>query len=162
MFLTRWLQTPSRPRPAVRPLDPRTRFRPRVEALEDRTVPSTFTVKNLNNDGPDSLRAAVVAANANPGADTIKFAGGLKGTILLGSELNITGDLTIDGPGGQKVTVSGNGASRVFDVSVAGINVAIDNLTVTNGRADTGGGVWNAGNLTLFRCVLSSNQAVNP
>ena len=45
-----------------------------IERLEDRTVPSTFTVANLADSGPGSLRQAVLDANANPGADLIRFA----------------------------------------------------------------------------------------
>ena len=37
----------------------RLRFLPRLEALEGRTVPSTFMVKNLADSGPGSLRQAV-------------------------------------------------------------------------------------------------------
>src|SRR5262249_12678370 len=45
-----------------------------VEALEDRTVPSTFTVLNPFDDGSDgSLRWAVGKANSNAGDDTINF-----------------------------------------------------------------------------------------
>jgi hypothetical protein len=51
----------------------------RVEALEDRTLPSTFTVLNLNDSGPGSLRAAINSANTHPGADTINFAHSLHG-----------------------------------------------------------------------------------
>ena len=51
-----------------------------LEALEDREVPATFTVLNLADNGSDSLRTAVAAANANPGADVIEFADGLIGT----------------------------------------------------------------------------------
>src|SRR5262245_50462290 len=78
-----------------------------VEPLEDRTVPSTFTVQNLNDSGPGSLRAAITAANAHPNADLIKFANGLTGTIHLASQLSITEDLTINGPGAGSVTVNG-------------------------------------------------------
>src|SRR5581483_8866598 len=45
-----------------------------VEALDDRCLPSTFTVTNLLDSGTGSLRAAVAAANASPGADAIDFA----------------------------------------------------------------------------------------
>src|SRR5262245_23287346 len=45
-----------------------------VEGLEDRTVPSTFTVQNLADSGLGSLRQAVLNANASPGADLIRFA----------------------------------------------------------------------------------------
>jgi hypothetical protein len=37
------------------------------DLLEDRTVPSTFTVLNLADSGGGSLRQAVLAANAAPG-----------------------------------------------------------------------------------------------
>src|SRR5262245_43487063 len=53
------------------------------EVLEDRYLPSNFTVLNLLDTGDGSLREAVVAANANPGADEINFA--VTGTIGLTS-----------------------------------------------------------------------------
>src|SRR5262245_17816789 len=93
-------------------------FSPRLEALEDRTLPSTFTVLNLNDSGAGSLRAAVAAANANPGHDTIAFRPGLSGTITLRTgQLTLTDDVTIDGPGALRLAVSGNDQSRVFEVS---------------------------------------------
>src|SRR5262245_46241909 len=47
----------------LRPTPPR-RFRPRLEVLEDRALPSTFTVLNLADSGAGSLRAAILAANS--------------------------------------------------------------------------------------------------
>src|SRR5947208_16324898 len=44
---------------------------------------NTFTVTDLNNGGPGSLRTAVTQANAHPGADKITFQPGLTGTIKL-------------------------------------------------------------------------------
>jgi hypothetical protein len=67
-----------RPRRRKRAL-PRQRTVLRLEALEDRAVPSTFTVLNLADSGPGSLRAAITVANSSPGADTINFAPGLHG-----------------------------------------------------------------------------------
>src|SRR5258708_1818083 len=61
------------------------RFTPRLEALEDRALPSTFTVLNVADSGAGSLRQAILDANANAGADTINFAGQLHGTIGLTS-----------------------------------------------------------------------------
>src|SRR5262245_31681103 len=89
-----------------------------VERLEDRTVPSTFTVGNLVDNGAGSLRQAILDANALPGADVIDFAPAARdGTITLTSgQLSITDDLTIDGPGADRLAVSGNDASRVFRI----------------------------------------------
>src|SRR5262249_36853075 len=122
-LLSTWLQAMKR-RAAVhahtRRCAPRTRphpFRPPPQPPGDRALPSTFSVLNLFDSGPGSLRAAVAAANANPGADLIRFADGLHGTIRLGSELSITDDLTINGRGENHLTISGNNATRVFSIS---------------------------------------------
>src|SRR5262249_2843461 len=72
-------------------------FVPRLESLEDRTVPSTLTVTNALDRGPGSLRDKIT--NAKDG-DTIVFAPGLNGqTITLTSDqLTINKSLDIEGP----------------------------------------------------------------
>jgi len=78
-------------------------------------------VANLLDSGPGSLRAAIVAANATPGADLINFAPKLHGTITLKSSepaiSAIPASLTINGPGANKLSVSGNNTYQVFDIS---------------------------------------------
>jgi hypothetical protein len=139
-----------------------------AEALEDRFVPSTFTVVNLADEGAGSLRDAVALADANPGPDLIDFAPGVQGTITLTSgELFITDDLTIDGPGADVIAVSGNDASRVFDVigpfdGITWMTSSISGLTINHGHElQAGGGIVNAGgsDLTLSHVVLSNNVA---
>ena len=133
---------------------------PRLEALEDRTVLSTFQVSNPADSGVGSLRQAIRVANARPGADVINFASNLHGPITLTSgELSITDSLTIKGPGANRLTISGNDASRVFAVSSAAI-VTIEDLKVADGNAATGGGIDNAGRLTLTRIAVTDNQSV--
>ena len=117
---------------------------------------------NLADGGDGSLRQAVLDANALPGADDIRFADGLQGTIALtGGQLSITDHLTIDGPGAGLLAVSGNHQSRVFNIS-GGAVVGIDDLTITGGQVvGDGGGILNTGStLTLDRVVLTDNHAV--
>src|SRR5262245_16181900 len=125
MFFFSWLRNSSAPRNRSRKgtlAGCRRPFVPRLTALEDRTLPSTFLVTNLADAGPGSLRYAVQQANLAPGADAIEFAGGLKGTVALaGGQLSITDDLTINAPGQGRITVSGINANRVFQVA-AGVN----------------------------------------
>lgn len=159
MTLSSWLRSA---RSRLLPRDPkRGRTRLSVEQLDDRVVPSTFTVSNLADAGTGSLRAAVASANANPGADLIHFAPGVHGRITLTSgELSITDDVRIDGPGAHKLAVSGNDASRVFNIA-SGTTVSIDDLTVTHGYSLLrGGGILNAGTLALSDAVVSHNQVV--
>src|SRR5262245_21256778 len=93
------------------------RFVPNLEALGGRVVPSVVHVTTLADRGAGSLRAAVARANAHPGADVVAFDEGLAGTIALtGGELDVTDDVKINGPGPDKLTVSGNNTSRVFTV----------------------------------------------
>src|SRR5262249_2997269 len=90
-------------------------FVPRLEFLEDRSLPSTLTVSNALDSGAGSLRGQIAAAKSG---DAIVFAASLKNkTITLTSgELVIDKSLDIEGLGAQKLTVSGNDASRVFDI----------------------------------------------
>ena len=147
----------------------------RIEALEDRTVPSTFMVLNLADSGAGSLRQAILDANDNPGADLIRFDPAARdGTIALTSgQLSITDDLLLDGPGVNRLTISGNDASRVFSVSGSATDVEIRDLTIANGRATDatvvgpigpvtlGGGLLNTGaRVVLFHVTMANNQAV--
>jgi hypothetical protein len=139
-----------------------------VEALEHRTVPSTFTVLNNLDSGAGSLRQAILDANTNPGADTIVFARRIHQITLTSGELKITASLNIQGPGADELAVSGNAASRVFEVASG--TVTISGLTMSDGLAGknaspfagAGGGILNeaGANLTLANVVLANNQAV--
>ena len=122
-------------------------------ALEARALLSTLTVTNDNDSGTGSLRYELGAAQ--PG-DTIKFAPKAYGTITLTSgPLEVATSVDIQGPGANKVTVSGDDKSDVFDVQ-SGVTATISGLTVTDGSyAASGGfgagGIINDGTLTLSR-----------
>src|SRR5262249_31558563 len=139
----------------------RTSFRPQLEALEGRDVPSTLTVTNNLDNGSGSLRAEIAAAK---NGDTIVFAPSQDGqTITLTSgQLGIDriNHLTIQGPGAGQLTVSGNGNSRVFGVGSHARNVILTGLTISNGSViRNGGGIYNSGGLTVSGCTVSSNSA---
>src|SRR5262249_41903768 len=86
----------------------------------------------LSDGGGLSLREALALANADPDADTITFQAGLTGTIMLASgELTILTDVTIEGGTPGLITIDGNYASRVFDVT-AGTST-LHALTMTHG-----------------------------
>ena len=125
-------------------------------------VTSTPTVLNNHDSGSGSLRA--VLATANDG-DTIAFDAALAGqTITLTSgELAIDTSVDIEGLGPDRVTISGNNTSRVFDVTHGGITVTIAGLRIVSGNAGpygSGGAIYiTGGNVTVANCILSDNQA---
>jgi predicted outer membrane repeat protein len=189
MFLSSWLRNSKRSALAAGRRTKTSRrqvdsFRPRLELLEDRWLPSTLTVTNTSDNGSGSLRAAIAGAQ---GGDTIVFSrklfhSGRTTTITLTSnELDLTKDLTIQGPGAGELTISGyspakgrGGVStdwRVFEVAplttvtLSGLTISKGNgfaLNSTTGTAwnDYGGGILNLGTLTVSGCTVSGNSAV--
>jgi hypothetical protein len=167
MSLLSWLRSRTSARSSrwdgfpVRPTA--SRFRPRLEALEDRWLPSTLTVLNNLDSGAGSLRADIAAAQSG---DTIVFAPSLNGqTITLTSgTLSITKGMTIQGPGANLLTISGNHHSltsgiQVFHVSAGAQPVVLSGLTISNGVSGTGGGIFNYGTLTVSDCTIAGNIA---
>jgi len=127
---------------------------------------STITVTSLADDGgPGELRAAINQANTDNDGDTITFANGLTGTIMLTSGLpTITASVTVQGPGAGVLAVDGAGAYRPFYIDAPGASVAISGLAVQAGSdlSDGAGGAgiyMAAGGLDLSGCTLSDNTA---
>jgi hypothetical protein len=137
------------------------RYLPQLGILEARALLSTITVTSDNDSGSGSLRAALASAVAG---DTISFARSAYGTITLSSgPLEVTTNVTIDGPGPNKVTVDGNNTYQDLVVD-ANVTATISGLTFTGGNAPAsypygGGGIFNAGTLTVDDCVVSGNSS---
>jgi predicted outer membrane repeat protein len=114
-------------------------------------------------DGLTSLREAIAYANSRAGEDTVTFDGSLMGTTIelaLG-QLDLTdstGTTTIQGLGADQLTIDGNHLSRVFNVAT-GVTVEVSGLTITAGSDSDGGGILNAGTLTLRDCTVSDNSS---
>jgi parallel beta-helix repeat protein len=131
------------------------------------TVPTTFTVTSLLDDGSvGTLRWAVGQANRAMGFATINFAPSLFSTPqtihLSGAPLelsNTSATETITGPAAG-LTVSGDGKSGVFQVD-AGVNASLSGLAITRGKtAGSGGGLADEGGIiALTNCTLSGNSA---
>jgi hypothetical protein len=143
-----------------------------VMAVDD----TEFFVTNTNDSGSGSLRQAVLDANADAGAETITFVGSTftdatpDSITLTTGELGISSDVTLTGTGANLLTISGNNASRVLNIS-SGV-VSIDGVTIANGQTsetltngqfnalNVGGGVSNSGTLTLNNSLFTNSRAV--
>jgi CSLREA domain-containing protein len=131
------------------------------------TVDSTGDAKDADSGngtcatsgGECTLRAAIEEANDLAGADTINFAPSVSGTITLGgTQLIISSDLDLNGPGAGTLTVDANRASRVFNITNTG-DATVKGLTATGGSTTTsGGGIFNNGTLTLDSSTVNGNS----
>jgi hypothetical protein len=131
-----------------------------IGAFEHQRNPVQRIVTNNNDSGAGSLRQ--ILSDCYPG-DSVIFDAGLNGqTITLTTgELLIKTDLTITGLGMNNLTISGNNASRIFNIA-EGLGVAITDLTIANGKAPNpwgvdakGGGIYSeATRLHLRRLLL--------
>jgi hypothetical protein len=148
----------------------------RFEPLESRQMLAAFTVNSLLDsmnatDGVTTLREALAAASQNPGADTIQFAPSLTalGSATIGltydgnsdgfpDQLVIDSDVTVEGPGANLLSISGDNLTRVLFEN-SGVTAAISGLTIKDGNADAGGGIFAMGSLTLDHAVVKNNTA---
>jgi hypothetical protein len=124
--------------------------------------PGGYAVCNTNDSGPGSLRQAIL--DASPG-DTINFAPSVTTVNLTsGEELVIDKNLTITGPGANRLTVQRSTyAARIFNITPV-VTVSISGITISNGFAQDGpggGGILSAGVLTLTDCTISHNSTGN-
>jgi filamentous hemagglutinin family protein len=120
---------------------------------------------NLNQVNPEvappggSIQAAIDAIGTVNGLSSINIG---TGTYTLATPLNINKSLTLNGvPGVGVSTLSGNNAIRVMNISGAATNVTLSNLTIQNGLAFNGGGIFNDGsNLTILNSTFAGNRAI--
>lgn len=122
-----------------------------------------------------TLRAAVMEANAWPGADTILLPAGTYYLSLvatsfennaLNGDLDLTDDVTIIGADEAATIIDGNRSAskaRVFEI-FEGVTVAMSHLTIRNGMNESGpggiaGGVQNVkGSVSLTHVTLTENS----
>jgi predicted outer membrane repeat protein len=136
------------------------------QAFTIRVVGALLTVDSLGDDSDPSdnlttLREAIAEANTLPGNSVIVF--DVSGLIRLTGPLPaLSGNIDIEGPGADRLTVQGQtgGNYRIFTVQ-AGATVSISGLAIDQGSADVGGGILNAGTLTVADSLLVDNSATN-
>ncbi|MFO0977216.1 MAG: ubiquitin-activating E1 FCCH domain-containing protein [Planctomycetaceae bacterium] len=118
--------------------------------------------------GAATLRAAVMESNSSAGDDIITLGAGVYQLSLAGSfedqavtgDLDVTGNLIIRGVDAKTTFIDGGALDRIFHV-FAGAKLTLENLTVRNGAAFDGGGIFNEGTLILNNVNVISNDAFN-
>jgi thiol-disulfide isomerase/thioredoxin len=142
--LSRWLYGRSRNAAQTAPLRSHRSFVPCLDVLEDRTVLSTLTVLNSLDNGPGSLRQAILDADSNPGLDTIRFRIGTGAqTIDVGSGgfgplPAVTDPVVLDG-----TTQPGFAGRPLIELDGTAAGVGAEGLLITAGASTVRGLVIN-------------------
>jgi hypothetical protein len=113
-------------------------WRPVVEILENRWLPSTFTVSNTNDSGAGSLRQAILDANASSGLDTILFnipGSGVHTITSLSTLPTITNPAIINAysqPGsGSNTLGQGDNATLLIELNGASAGAGVNGITIS-------------------------------
>jgi hypothetical protein len=122
------------------------------------------TGSGLSGDIRYCITQADQAANAS---STITFDTAKTGSTitLTHGELVISDKMTITGPGASSLMISGNNASRLFDVASGG-SLTLQKLTLSGGLAKgtgasaEGGAIYSSGTLALSGVTVKSNEAL--
>ena len=108
-----------------------------------------------------TLRAAVAEANAAAAHDLITFDPAVI-LIQVSGQISITSTMTVSGNAPTSPAIQNTAplstTSRVFNIS--NVVVHLNRLLITGGNVTgSGGGVLNAGTLTITNCVIEGNNA---
>lgn len=129
---------------------------PVIASAQSEPPPATFWVTHLGAAGPGSFRAAVDAANAHPGADHVRFARGLAGTVPMnGPALTIEDALHVHGPGGTQIRLRGDSQNGILRILARAGEVVLEGLYLTD--AGDGAIVNEGAILTVDACTLRAN-----
>lgn len=148
--------------------------------LSAATIKVTTTADDAIRNGNCTLREAVIAANTDTAVDRCPAGAGPDliivpaGTYLLSlagpsedsglaGDLDISSVVTIRGAGAASTTVDGGSfqgylSHRVFDVALSG-TLVVSGVTIRRGVCQGGGGIRNAGTLTVRDSRLEDNIA---
>ena len=129
--------------PAPRPFGPN-----RSGTLKDNAIMTTFTVTTLDDfvgaDGQHSLREAVNAAAGRRHDPLRRQPGGRGAAGADRGQLTLSHNVTIDGDwdnNGSEVSISGNDASRIFEIAGPRPRSACGTSPSAHGNVVTDGGV---------------------
>src|SRR6056297_568178 len=118
------------------------------------TAAEVETVINNDDSGDGSLRWALETVD-NGG--TISF--DVTGVISLDSELEISRNVKIEGPGPDQITITGQDLYRIFRIYSSASSVDISGISFENGNSSNGGAIYfDADNLTIDNCKFSVNS----
>lgn len=130
-------------------------------------IPGDMDIADVN--GQRSLRAAINEANANPGNDIIELAAGTYTLSLaerfedegLSGDLDIRESLTIRGRGDKAsdTVIDAAQVDRIFHV-FPGVELILENLTLTGGEAFDGAGLFVEGSRTTSGIAAGSAGSV--
>jgi hypothetical protein len=88
---------------------------------------------------------------------TVNIANGMY-TGTKNTHITLDKNVNIIGQSKDNTVINGNGKNWIFHIKT-GVTVNIQNLTLINGKSNSGGAVDNNGTLTVNNCAFNGNHA---
>jgi hypothetical protein len=128
------------------------------------TAPAATTWYVDGMDGNDSNNCQTAETACKTIGDAIWLAASGNSIIVeaatYAENLTIGLSLKVIGSGASTTIIDGKAAGRVIVISSANAQVTLSNVTIRNGVAVYGGGIYNAGRLTINSSTISGNYAL--
>jgi predicted outer membrane repeat protein len=127
---------------------------------------TSFALNAILGTGSSGITAPIIYVNPTAKIQDGVTLASLKGTVNVAAgtyveNVNIDKSLTVKGAGATQTIVDGNKAGSVFTIGKnnAKAVVTLSGIAIRNGKADHGGGIYNAGKVTITGSTISANTA---
>ena len=135
-----------------------------TDELDGNTSSFDLLMMNPGTDGEISLREAVIAADTQPGTDTINLMSDIYSLTLTGNDqfgdLDIKSEIIINGTGSTTISALNLG-ERIFEIDNGG-SLSLNDLTLQdNFSKGSGGAINNSGDLETNNVVLRNFDVIN-
>ena len=133
-------------------------------AIAPTAVATTWYVNGVSGSDSNNCLSASGACKTIGHAISLASSGDSIKVAAATYKENLTVGVSLKVIGAKAATtiINGGGVNTVVTISSTTAHVTISNVTITNGLAPTGGGMYNSGTLTVNNSVVSGNTAAHP
>jgi autotransporter family porin len=132
-------------------------------ALTPAASATTWYVNGVSGSNSNNCMSATTACKSIRHAISLSASGDsiLVAPATYTENLTIAHSLKVIGSGAATTIIDGGGVNTVVTISHANAHVTLSRVTIRNGHAPNGGGIYNNGMLTVSNSTINGNNALS-